>query len=272
MHFTFMEMSTTFHTVNLLRTMKTGTVQDVSEILRLLFTLYSVQIKSFWFLAKLRKVFEIKETLKVFKDFSSFGRNDSRPSLETNLKNVIKITKIYYASAILTCIVSAVFPLFEYEKRRLPYETWLPWDYKNNDALFWVSTFHQYFMSLYGATLNCTFDILLVIFLRYISTMIEELSVDIESISRSGNRDALKQLEKCSEYHIRIKQLAAEVSTELTFAFFLQTFLSTVILCTSAYMLTSVSFIIVVSRVFHDFFVQDFAFRSGANVPEHYKL
>lgn len=237
LHLAVMEQSSSRHTVFLYKTFMTGSVKDFSEVLNILFSMYGNIVKSVWFFLNLGKVSEMLKELARLLEFTSFGRSGQRPQLEAQIKGVLKVSKLYYASALSAILLTGISVLVRFKDRRLPFNTWLPYDYKLTDEIFWFTAIFQIVFALIGCAINFSFDIIPVVFIRLTSALLDELLMEIASIK---NEDGLEKLQQCIECHIRIKKFIKDISRHLSFPFLLQTFCSTVILCTSAFLLTTV--------------------------------
>lgn len=240
-HVFFLELTTILHTVHLIDMIMSGTVNEFSDALNILFSMYSTLMKSYWFLWNFQTIKSTMKSLESLIKFSSFGKREQRFTLENHLRRMTRVSKIYFASAYTTISSSVIISLVNFEHRRLPYESWVYWDYKQIDVLFWLLWIHQLIMSFIFATLNISIDVIPIIFITFVLAIVEELLMEIESLSVEVHESNLTKLQLCIECHIKIKELSEEISRHLSFPFFLQAFMSAVILCTSAYLLTSVS-------------------------------
>lgn len=239
------------HTVYVFNLIKFGTSSvELSYGLSFLFTFYAGLLKSFCFIYKLDNIHEVLGELKILMMFSSSVLVHRRPQFKKNVQRVVRIIKIYYASAFLSVSANTFASLVHYKARSLPIETWIFWDYKSSDEVFWAVSAFQFFMSSVGITLNYSFDVVPIVFMSLTSSLLEELSTEfstIESENGEGRRedaDRLKKLKHGVERHIKIRSVAYGISKHLSFAALIQTFLSTIILCTSAFLLTTVCIII----------------------------
>lgn len=242
MHLTFIEFFSFFQTIHVIDLFKNGSTIEVADALTILFTYYSMMIKSCWFIAKVEKIQAMIINTRALLKFSSFGRVGNRPKLKAKIIWISRISNIYYGCSYLAVTVASLVSIIKYKERSLPYDTWLIWDYKKIDGMYWTLQLQQYLMAMYGVSIGCSYDILTVAFLGYISVMLEEVSMEIDSFRFwFGNKRMLEKLEKCIECHIQIKNFTNDVTEHISFLVFVQAIMSCVILCTSAFLLTSVN-------------------------------
>lgn len=239
----FMGIFTFSHTIYLIQSLKVGTILEISNILNILLTVYGVILKAFWFIVKRQKVKEMIDTLKKLVELTDFEPGRKQITLEKHSTKMLKVIKFYYGSAFLAVTVAILVAVINYKRKLLPYETWITFDYQNNDGAYWILLVHGTLLAVYGSIINYSVDLIPIIFINYIAALLEELSDEISTLVESIENTAEKSLTKlkqCIDCHIKIKTFADEISNHLTFPFFLQTIFSTVILCTSAFMLTMV--------------------------------
>lgn len=240
----FMISFTTSHTIYLFKMIKSGSIKDVSEVLSVFLTVFGVVLKAIWFKVKLKKIKEMENTISKLLKFASLVK---KPKIEAKVVKMTKVIKFYFASAFIACTAAMVQFCFTHRNKRLPYETWFYWDFKTNDALFWSLAVYQYGMSVYGSICSCSFDIIPIIFISLTTVALEELAAEVLTIekcarvTKSRKSDVSKKLKKCIEQHVKIKTFAKEISENLSLVFLLQALLSSVILCTAAFLLTTVS-------------------------------
>lgn len=142
----------------------------------------------------------------------------------------------------MACTLSLLLPLMNHQQKILPFKNWFPLDHKNNDFIYWGLVVYQYVLSLYGSVLNYSLDLITIIFVSFLSTTQEELSKEISTLNTTpAAGDLLKRLENCIECHKRVQSFTKEMSKNLSLTFLIQAYLSSVILCTSAFMITTVN-------------------------------
>lgn len=218
--------------------LETGDVKEISDVLNVFLTVFGVVFKVIWFKRKLRKVEEMKLSIA---EVLNFQATTKRIKLKASVKQITKVNKFFLCSAFVACSAAILQFCFTNSNKRLPYETWFYFDFKSNDTLLWCLAAYQYAVSIYGAFCNYSFDIIPIILICLATAAFEELSEAISSLPNQGkNFENSGKLEDCVKQHIKIKAFVKEISDQLSFFFLLQAFLSAVILCTSAFLLTTV--------------------------------
>lgn len=224
-------------------------VRNISKSLNITCTLYSIEIKSVWLIVKLGELKKMFVTLDALITMSSFGRQTQRTVLQRKVKRMKIMAVIYYALTLLAVSATAFSGLVRFRERILPHDTRLLYDIKTNDLNYWLSMVFQFFASFIGSAINYSCDVIAVIFIGYAAAIIDELSTEVELIM-SGDEDEdnkesssndVSRLYDCIECHVKIKEFVMDISRHLSFVILIQSLMSAVILCTSAFLLTNVS-------------------------------
>lgn len=229
--------------------LKATNFKNFIDVLSVILTIYSIVFKTIIFTWKLQEAKSLMNALKDLLKFSSDNEIFERIMLKNQLDRIIKIYKFYYWSAIVACTASGLVPVIQYKNQRLPYEIWFYFDHEKNVGGFWFLCVYQYLMSMYAAAIGYSIDIFPVIFMCYIIGMIKELTLRIDKIgSRMKEFKILEaynfqELRKCIEIHSMIKKILSKIEHQFSAIILVQGFLNSVTLCSSAFMLTLVSFI-----------------------------
>lgn len=244
LHLILMEFATVCHSVHMLSLFMNGTIKDLSEVLGLIFTLYAAVLKSVWFLIKLEKIKELLEKLKFLLNFSTFEQV-KRPKLKAQVDQIIKVSNYFYGSSFLVITSATIASLIHHKEKALPFNSWYFFEL-NTKGTYWAYFAYQCFTSLHGIAINYSLDIIPMVFMNFVSAILDELSEEIarccdsKQLFDSGEKD-YEKLQKCIECHIMVNELAKDVSKHLTFPFLVQAFMSSVILCATAFSLSTVS-------------------------------
>lgn len=236
LHLVLIELATCCHSVHMIRLIMDGRIEDMLDVMSILFTVIAVVLKTIWLFTKTKKIKEMLEKLSLIVKFSSFGRVE-RPALSAMVKKVVKVEIFFYGSSFVVIILATISSLIHHKEKALPFNSWFFVDLEK-PVLYWSTFAYQFLTSFYGISVNYSLDLIPMIFMSFVSTIFEELSEEIE---KNCDRDDFEQLQKCIECHILLKKLAKDVSKHLTFPFFAQASLSSIILCATTFSLTTVS-------------------------------
>jgi hypothetical protein len=247
-HIFFVDYHTLVFLVYVIRMLifKTGTVQNLAEALMPFLGLLSNTLRSIWFVARLEKIKQVFEVFDEFIKTSAMGNKGERPKLEEHMKQAIKILKIFFLVAFASNGFAGMVSFFNYKNRVLPYETWSYWDYKHNDVLFWTLTTHQVVSALCVSSINGGIDGISMILIAFTAGIIDELAEEINSIPKSDDEKAHKKLCECVEVHRKIKKFTGVIANNLSFPFLTQTGVTSLILCSLVFLLTTVNFLILI--------------------------
>lgn len=248
LHFLLIEISTFCHTRHMYNMFREGSLNDISDVLSLLFTWYAVVLKTFWITHNLKKVKKVFETIQLLAESFSSQKSETA-NLKRNIKSISRICKSFYGFYSMS-ILSTVLLAFLYYNR-VPYETWFFWDYENDKKIFMMLSIYQIISASYGIGINFACDIIQVISISMTSALIEDLSDEISEIGKCFDPDKIgdnavrsrefERLRMCIQLDVRIRSLVRDISRHLTFPFLMQATMSAVILCTSTFLLCNVS-------------------------------
>jgi hypothetical protein len=238
-HLLVIELLTVFHVIFFVQTLEKAVIEDITEVFNKVLTLIAIVVKTFWFLAKTKTIEKMNRKLMELLKFEGFKARNRRYFVETHIDRDVKVMATLYLSAFLAVTLPFVQFLVNHEKKILPFDGYYYFDYKNNDILFWSFGFLQYFASIFACLNNFSIDLVFLFFISLITAAFYELSLEISMIDnlQSSNED---QLKTCVEYHMKIKNFVDEMSENVSFSLFLQSAVSSIILCASVAVLTTV--------------------------------
>lgn len=218
--------------VHLIYVYENGTLREFSNALSIFCYVISFCLKTVWFCKNVERVKELQSTLEsILEKQMSVMHADSRKRHDKQLKRVVRVI---FASLFATLIVSCIMTLANIQHKTLIVESYFPWDYKKNLLSYWLTFAYQFAAFAFITITGCSFDVIPIIFMSFTSLIANELSTEISSV------DNETKLQECIERHINIKSFASKVSNKLSFAFFNQAVMSSVVLCTLIFYLSTV--------------------------------
>jgi odorant receptor len=217
-----------------------GNVLEMADALNVLLTSFGVSVKAIWFVVEVKKIQKMKKKLEELLKLKIGGK-----FIEVRVNQVLKMTKFFYFSGFISTLAAFIQFCFKHSNKELPYKGWFYWDYRTNDSLLWSLAVYQYVGSVYGFLSNFSLDAIPMIFISLTTAAIDELCEEISLMEQKRHRSSWK-LENCIRTHVKLKDFVSEISNELSIPFLTQIFLSSVILCTSTVLLTTVSMFAIV--------------------------
>lgn len=220
-------------------------VSDFSQVISMLPTLAGASIKTVNFVYSKARIGLLLESLGDLIEYDSWMTEKGKGiKLEKRVAGSVKVLKIYLIMAGSAMFFGMLVPIFEH---KLPNKMWLPYDYQTNGFLFWSAVAFQMVPGLIYAPTAIIIDMFPVILISFLTGIIEELSDRMEQIStendeaKAGNGEELKELFKCIKIHMKIQDLVYEIQEIFAPIFWAQGFMSTIVLCTTAFSLSVVS-------------------------------
>ncbi|CAG9809467.1 unnamed protein product [Chironomus riparius] len=275
MHLFFLDQSIVLLTILLGHLVIDQDMIEFTEVFSKSLSIYLTTIKSFIFIINIEKIKSLMQKLSKLLKFSNYG-NKERPLIIHYETKISKLTRYNYNFHFVICTLSVIMAILSSD-RRLPFKTWAYVDYKNSDGAYMFMNCGVYLISLYTTGINSMLDFYPLIFMCYIIGMLEELgsylkvvkfqehvrnnhkysnfSKKIEEFSifdkilsnpkkyeESKINKGTVDLRTCISYHIKIKDFCNDVSGNYALHFMVQGFFSSLILCSTIFHLTKITF------------------------------
>jgi 7tm Odorant receptor len=233
------------------------TIKDVIDAFGIVATQTAEMFKCWNLFYKLKNVKKSLETLNSLLEFSADDRWKSRNHVKSQVAFGLKIYKAFWFTAWTTCISGAFVPFITH---KLPYKVWFPFETENNEIGFWVASIFLIVASFYLSALDITLDMLPVIFMTFGVGLINELAERLSEIGKKEEKAGsseekpegkselsekeklaiTKEFIKCIEIHDKIREFVKEIHGNFSTAILLQGIMSSIILCTSAFTMSTV--------------------------------
>jgi hypothetical protein len=231
---------------------------DIVDAFGLLTVFSALCFKCINFFIKIRKIVKLVDMLKTLLDFSADQRHADRMHIRKQVTRIMKVMKIFISSAGIVCTSGIFIPFFTHE---LPLKIWIPVAIKENEIGFWIVSLFLIYDCVFMCAVQIALDVLPVIFMSFAVGLLNELSARLSEIGkidagtefdgpgnmnkylreRIKNYKTRKELVKCIEIHQKIKEFVIEIHDCFVISTFIQEFMSSLILCTCAFVLSVVS-------------------------------
>lgn len=216
---------------------KADNLIDSTEALSLAVTDLAMLFKCWNFFHKLKKIIALVDYLEALLKFSYNSNEPGRFLLRSQVKFGYKVFIVFWSTVIMTCITSFFPPFITHQ---LPYKIWFPFDYENSEVGFWSACALMLLNSPYISTLDLALDILPIIFMTFAIGLLDELAERLEKIGSKGEKP-VQELVHCVEVHKKIKVFIRNIEKNFSTTVLMQGVLSSAILCTSAFTMSSVN-------------------------------
>jgi 7tm Odorant receptor len=154
-------------------------IEDFSSTIGMV-PLYIVTcIKSIHWVANKNKIESMMKDMKDLIEENSWIEKQNGSKLKKRIRQVVKISNIFLSSAMTGVFLGSLIPLFSHE---LPLKVWIPYDYSNNEVLFWLTVAYQDVVSYCVVPVMVTFETIPIFFMCYLTGIIEELCDRMEKI------------------------------------------------------------------------------------------
>lgn len=233
MHFIIVDVYTS---LQLIFIVTIRSFSDFAALMNILPTYVSLFFKSINFLTKTT---QIQRIMAMTKELYQECPDNSK--LKKRLGDVDKVYKSYFITTVLACLAVGMVAL-----ENLPYRMWFPFETEAGGG-YATAALYQFVAVSIAAPITVSLDMIPVFFMGYIAGFLDALNDWLESIKSSkGDQkvDNHEELKKCLEYHMKLQEYVDLVHKTFSLPWFFQGMMSTLILCTTAFSLTLVSFLI----------------------------
>jgi 7tm Odorant receptor len=170
MHFLFLEVFVIFGIVYLVNFKN---IEDFSVALGVVALLFVASIKSIYFVANKNKIQSMMKGLKELIEHETWIEKQNGGKLKKRIRQIYIISRMFVAVSMTSVFIGSLVPFFAHQ---LPLKMWFPYDYNNNDTLFWLIVAYQTIASCCFVPVMVVFEMIPVYFMSYLTGIIEELS------------------------------------------------------------------------------------------------
>jgi hypothetical protein len=257
MHLYILEHSCFCQTVYAIMMIQHRDYKEFIETLSILLSCYLTIFKSLIFVKSVKSIQKLTMKLRDLLKFSDFN-SKPRPRVEFYSTVITRISNFMYAFHFFICTLSILLPLIG-KNKRLPFKTWVYFDYEKSDFSFMAIMVMESFISLLTTVINNSLDVYPVIFMCYAIAMLKELSIHFREVKCDDNKMKIPMkirrtnvnkpqtkiidLKTCVDLHVKLKDFCADISSTYALHFMVQGFFSTLLLCSSTFHLTKVGFL-----------------------------
>jgi hypothetical protein len=256
MHFVFIELFIVLQTIYIFNA---ENVEEFCDVLVILLAFITIFVQTINLLLKVKKIEDFAESFKALVEEENWIEiNKSGGKLRQRITKIDKIFKMFIASVVAGMFFSLVVP---FASHKLPYKMWFPFK-SNNLILFWMAVSYQAISGLF-AVISVTMETIALLFISCTVGLVEELCERLKSIASERKKECspvgessqkpqkqlvikenndLVELQKCIEIQLRIKDLTLKIADIFGKVFWWKGFMSSALLCTTAFSLTVVSF------------------------------
>lgn len=230
-------------------------MNDLIDTVGMLTAFLGTAFKYLLWLFNMKDIVKLVETLRSDLKFSEDARlRGRRGAVGKQSRIVFRVYCAFWGSAIMSCTTSILTPILQ---RKQPFPTRYPFETNPelNPLGFWLSSYYSVFNMYIVSAMDISLNTLPVILMAFVIGMLSELRERLSDFgeadvhagaskeSRLNQRAQYDELIKCIEIHKRIKKLSSGISQQFGAMFFVQGFLSSLILCVSAFSLSLVRII-----------------------------
>jgi 7tm Odorant receptor len=285
LHIIFVEI---FMVLSIAHLLLVHNIEDFSEAVGIVPFQFVTCIRTLHFVCNKNKIESIVKGIKDLIEHETWIEKQNGSKLKQRIRQIYRIFRTFLASVMTGLFVGLLISLFTH---KLSIKMWFPYDYSDNEVLFWLRVAYQVITSNCVVPITIMTEIIPIFFMCYLTGIIEELCermgkicdvkivkiVKVEpksdlseneklvgrlkvatmrknqakvepkagtskmNMKKPEKDENLKELLKCVEIQQKIKSLTSDVGDVFGRIIWFQGFMSTLVLCFSAFSLTVVS-------------------------------
>lgn len=216
-------------------------VESFSDCLSVMFTYVALLLKSIIFIYKLQ---DIKQLIVMLENVIVKGKFMMEQEMSSRVKQVHRYFQLYWTLGLLSCSIGACIPIYYRNEHKIAYKMWVPFDYINSLYGYVAISIYQTIFPIWTCGIIASLDMLPIMILNIITGLLEQLIKRFRQIGIKTNNgtNELNELLDCIELHQDLRQLAHKTGEIFSIMIFTQGFNSCFIMCTTAFVLSLVSY------------------------------
>jgi 7tm Odorant receptor len=176
LHFILNDISMIFGIINIFNVQ---TIEELSEGVGVIPLQFIACIRTIHFVCNKNRIQSMMKDVKELIEKDSWIAKQNGSELKKRVRQVVKVYKIFFATAIAEVIIGSLVPLFTHQ---IPLKMWFPYDYSKSEVLFWLTVAYQNIIGYCVVPITIVTEIIPIFFMSYLTGIIEELSDRIEKI------------------------------------------------------------------------------------------
>ncbi|CAD6240463.1 GSCOCT00014162001.2-RA-CDS [Cotesia congregata] len=196
---------------------------------------------------------EIDQLIEILESYPCCYQNEKEKVIEKIFDKTIKSRTIAYLIMTESAVVMVVSVsiLCDTPNRALPFDIWLPYNYKTSNIGYWIAYSHQIFAHIFGALINVAYDTMIPGFMLKICAQLSILEHRVgllltknDNLSKSldaKKQKEMNQISKCVQHHLKIFQLSEITNKVFSTVTFLQFSISSIVICVTVYRLSQIT-------------------------------
>lgn len=214
---------------------KLNDIAELSNLLKMCLTYVALLLKSINFIWKFGEIATLEKSLGDLTRFGTCERQHCNDKLSSCVNKVRRIFIVLWASSVVTVLLGAIAVIYYRDARSLPDKMWIPFDYRASEFRYLFVASFQIIGALYACSLNTALDIFPILRLSVLTNVIGNLRVQLSAVETN------EQLKIATREHIRIRRCFKQLKIISSSVILAQAACSSIILCTTAFSLSTVS-------------------------------
>lgn len=214
---------------------KLNDVAELSKLLKMCITYVALFLKSMNFVWKFRKIASLEKSLETLFQRSACEWHCRIEKTFPYVNRIRRIFNVLWISSLTVVCLGLVFAVVNRSEKNLQDKMWIPFDYKASEILYLVVAFYQFCGALYACTINTALDIYPVFCLSILTSATDDLKKQLQAVKTH------EEIVRSADKHQLIKRCSDEIRFIFSPVILAQAVCSSIILCTTAFSLSTVS-------------------------------
>lgn len=193
-------------------------------------------IKVINFLWRKKSIENLYNALLDLLQITKLDKNEAKIKFMSHAKFMTRVFVFCFGSTLFSALTDISVPLME---NRLPYTTWIPYNYNSNAYVFWITSVSQVVLAMVGSSFAICIEIIPIFFIAMADIFLIDLLEKMEMLSeKEGKRD--NEIVECVKRHLKIKEYVLKIETQFSLTFFAQVLSSAGFICLTVFQLSKV--------------------------------
>lgn len=232
LHLLFIDISLLLQLVYIF---KLNDVAGVSHLLQMSLTFLALFLKSINFVWRFNRIAKLENSLGDLIRLNTCEWQFRSEHLDPHVKRVARIFNILWYSSLASIVLGAVAIVYNRSERQLMDKMWIPFDYQSSESRFLFVAFYQVFGAMYACSVNSACDIYPIFHLCVLKTVVDDLGSQLNNVATHDDLRRLVQM------HRKVKECSVDIQNIFSPVILAQGVCSSIIFCTTAFSLSTVS-------------------------------
>ena len=189
------------------------------------------------FLWRIKSIENLYIALLELLEITKLDKDEAKVKFMKHAKFMTRVFIIFFGSLLFSASTDISVPFME---KRLPYKTWIPYNYNSNVYIFWMTSVLQVVLAMIGSSIAVCIEIIPIFFIAMADIFLIDLLEKMETMSENEEASDDEMVE-CVKRHLKIKEYVLKIENQFSLTFFAQVLSSASFICLTVFQLSKVN-------------------------------